>query len=119
MVYEKAAKHDFIIDRGSFFQRTLTIKDTNGNPVDLTNYDAEMDIRITAFSEETALQLDTPSNSIVLGGTEGTISIIINPTVTEALSLPVAVYDIKLIPPSDEAEFILYGNLKINRTVTR
>jgi hypothetical protein len=119
MSYEKAAKYDIIIDKGSTWQRTLTIKDSDGIPVDLTDYYAELDIRITEFSEETAIQLDSNSSSIVLGGTSGTISLIIEPTDTSAFTIPAGKHDLKLVSPLGISEFILYGNVRINQTVTR
>lgn len=119
MAYEKAARSNMIIDRGSFFQKVLRIKDPLGDPFDLTDYYAEMDIRVTPYSDETILQLSSITGNIVLGDTTGIMLLLINTTITEGITTPVATYDIKLKAPNGKVDYILWGNLTINRTVTR
>jgi hypothetical protein len=119
MSYERAGRYDLIIDKGSTWERTLILKYDDDTRVDLSGFYAELDIRVTEFSEEVEIQLDSNSPTILLGGTSGTITLILSPSITEAFTTPVGKYDLKLIAPDNTTEFILYGTVKINQTVTR
>ncbi len=119
MGYEEAANWNITIDKGATWQKTLTITDSNDDPVDLTGYTGEMDIRATAFSDDTEFQIDTTTGNMILGGTAGTIGLLIEATETSDLNIPAGVYDLKLANSSGVAEFPLQGTVTVNETVTR
>ena len=119
MGYENAARNDITVDKGSTYQETYTIKDEAGDPVDLSSYTGEMDIRISSFSSDTLYQIDTTTGNMILGGAAGTIAITMPESVTSTWTATTYTYDLKLTNGSGVSEFILYGNLLVNQTVTR
>lgn len=91
------AKKDFEIWKGATFDKTLTLYTgaTTSTPAwDLTGYTASLDIK---DQDGTVLLSLTTSNSrIVLGGTAGTIRLVIDATTTGALTWTRGAYDLAL-----------------------
>jgi hypothetical protein len=112
-----AGIYDITIEQGATFQLSLTWKDSNDAPVDLTGYSARMQVRETYESEETLVSLTSPGD-MVLGGVLGTILITIQPAVTSVLPLVEGVYDIEMIAGSVIYR-LLQGKATISREVTR
>lgn len=54
-----AAQYDMNLDRGSTFKVTLDLEDTANDPVDLTNYTAEMQVRRSIKDDKMVCQLTT------------------------------------------------------------
>lgn len=114
-----ASYHDFTIDQGSTFQRTLTWKDSDGTPIDLTEFTARMQIRRTLRSEEVLVEMTTENGYIELGGAEGTIMLTIPADVTKELVVTRGVYDIELESVDGIVTRLLQGCVIISPEVTR
>lgn len=112
-----AAIYNFTLEQKVTFHRLLTYKDARGFPVDLTGYEARMQIRDQA-GEVVATLTDT-NGGIVLGGPEGTIQLNISETETSLMTFATALYDLKLIAPDGMSMRLLQGKvtLSIGQTV--
>lgn len=123
-----AAVHNFELDQGSHWSRHILWQDASGNPNDLTDYEARMQIRRYhggAVVLELTSEADSEAyRSITLGGTDGTIDLEVLADVSSALQLTGGrpfVYDLELIPNGDEtlAKRLLEGAFRISPEVTR
>ncbi|OWK46613.1 hypothetical protein [Fimbriiglobus ruber] len=71
------------IYQAATFNLTLTYLDGNGNPVDLTDYTGDM---IIANGSTTVLELSTSNGRMILGGTAGTVQLLVDASDTAALT---------------------------------
>lgn len=76
-----AARWDITIEQGATFDETLTYTDPNGNLIDLTNCTAQMQVRAT-YGAAAPLVALTDTSGITLGGTAGTIRVVMTKTQT-------------------------------------
>lgn len=117
-----ATKYDFDIEKGSSFKISLIYKDSEGNPVDLTNWCARLvwktNLNVTqAFSTE---NLDANLYKFFIDGPTGKITLLIPAHTTNGFSFKSAKYDLELQSPDDlyagGGKFttrILYGVINI------
>lgn len=103
--------------QGATWKLNLTYESGN-NPVDLTNYTARMQARSTYDSTAVALNL-TNGTGITLGGTAGTIALLVNATTTAAIGAAQYVYDLEIVSPSGEVTRVIEGALIVTPEVTR
>jgi hypothetical protein len=129
-----AARYTLRVDQGATFHRTIVwaepLVDVDGNlildadgqvqqgdPIDLTGYTGRMKIR-KAISEPTSmLSIDSGDGGIVLGGTNGTIQIVITDEQSASLKTS-GVYDLELESPGGEVTRILQGKVRVSAEVT-
>lgn len=113
------AKQNFEIWAGGTFRKkmTLLIGPAGSTPRDLTGYTANLAIRDKPRSTNILVTLSSTgvSPAIILGGTLGTINIVIPDTETAAYTWRVGVYDLLIKAPgaSGESTPLLYGHFKI------
>jgi hypothetical protein len=124
-----AGRYSFVIEQGSTLNLELQYKDANGNPIDLTNYSGQMQIRPTVASStvyitlSSSLQADgtglnfSGSNGIT-PPTSGSIGIYISAASSSALNFDQAVYDLEIASGSFVSR-ILEGQVKLSLNVTR
>ena len=93
-------------------------KADNGAPFDLTGYSARMQVRATIASASALIDLTSPTG-IVLGGTAGTIQVIITAAATAALAISEGVYDLELIDAASAVRRLLEGTVTVAKEVTR
>lgn len=110
---------NFTCPQGSTFSRTLTYK-IDEEPVDLTGYDARLQVREFHYSDEYVIGLDSLSSSanMYLGGSAGTINVYIDPDVTKELVPGNYVYDLELYT-SDNVYRLIEGKFVVTPEVTR
>jgi hypothetical protein len=104
------------IEQGATFRLHVTWQAPNGSPIDLTGQTAHMQIR-TAHDGALLLEL-TDTAGITLGGTAGTIDIVITATQTSSLTVWRAVYDLYIIPVVGDRTRLLEGPVVVDPTVT-
>ncbi|MER5643958.1 hypothetical protein [Streptosporangium sp. NPDC002524] len=111
-----AGTYRFNIDQGTTVRRPLRWM-RDGAPVDLTGATARMEIRAKAGG---ALlhRLDTANEGILLGGTSGTIVLIIAPEVSSAWTVFKAVYDLEVVEASGAVTRLLQGPVSVSPEVT-
>lgn len=91
-----AGVYNFTIDQDSTYTVTLVYNDGNGNPIDLTGYEAKMQLREKYDSPTAALTLTTGGGGIVITGPTGTIDITATDEQTATLDPIFYVYDLDL-----------------------
>lgn len=117
-----AGNYNVSIDRGFDWMLTLTWKDPNGNPYDLTGYSAAMKIR-PAYADQTSVVYASlssigPSPEITLGGSAGTITLSLTGAATAAILPGSSVYDLRLTSPSGATTKLLEGIVSVTDEVT-
>ena len=111
-----AARLNLTIEQGATFQAVITWE-IDGDPVDLTGYEARMQARQTVKSDSKVLDLDTDSG-ITLGGVLGTITIDLTAEQTADINIGKLVYDLELVT-GDYVKRLVQGNITIKPEVTR
>ena len=127
-----AGIYNFTIEQGSTFQRTFKYKDSNGDPLSLTNHDIFMDIResvdspttILDISEEQGIKSDgsTASNTnFTVSSSNHQFTLTIDADTTASMSFNTAVYDIEIKDNSTPPVVtrLLQGKIKLSKEVTR
>ena len=123
-----AGKYSFVIEQGATFQRELMYQDSLGNPIDLTDYGARMQIRPAPGSSILYMTLSSSLTSdgsglnlLGLNGTNpltsGSIGIIISAMSSSALTFDEAAYDLELYSGSF-VNRIIEGKVKLSKEVT-
>jgi hypothetical protein len=114
-----AAKYNFVCEQGSKFERVLTLKDPEGEPLDLDGYSIVMQVRRDIRSDDVIVELSTDTEEITIGE-DGQVTLFLSASVTADITSD-GVYDIELIPPSgpEHAEKVLRGVFRLEREVTR
>jgi hypothetical protein len=109
-------KANFLCPQGSTFTRTLTYK-IDDSPVDLTGYEARLQVREYHYSDDFVVNL-TDNDGITLGGSAGTIDIVIDATTTQDLVPGSYVYDLELVVGSTVTRLV-EGKFTVTPEVTR
>ena len=105
--------------RGETFVRSLTYKNDDNTPVDLTGYTATMMIREDLDSAVVAMEISTNNGRITLGGAAGTIDIEVSSTDTDQMAEGTYVYDLVIEDGSSVVTRLLEGTLEVKKAVTR
>lgn len=110
-------KVNLAIYQGATYDKTFTwiVSDV---PVNLTGYTARMKVRPTVSSSTVYLDLTTANGKIVLGGSAGTVQLLLSATETAALTFTTGVYDLELVSGSTVTRLI-EGNVTVSKEVTR
>lgn len=104
---------NFEIQQGSTFSRTMTIVDTDKNPLNLTAYTLTGQLRKNYSSAEFVAFTILVTNALT-----GKISINLNSTITNTLMFPKYVYDVE-INGNGNVYRILEGIINVSPNVTR
>ena len=92
----QSTKYNIVAEQAATYQLNITWNGSDGQPVDLTNFHAKMQIRL-GFNEPDAIVTVDDSDGITLGGELGTIAIVISAEQTALLRAPqVFVYDLRM-----------------------
>jgi len=103
--------------QGATFDRTFTIS-IGGSPMNLTGYTAAMQVRETYDSTSTLLSL-TSGTGITLGGTAGTIAVLVSSTATAAIPEGFYSYDLEITSGGGVTDRLLQGKFVVTPEVTR
>ena len=124
-----AANHPLFIETGETFDKTLTWYQANpdpvlakqgvpGPPVNLTSYTAKMQIRKMP-SDDLIVELTTENGKIELGGSAGTIRLLLTKDETAAFDpTPLGYYSLILYASGTE-KHLLEGSFRIKGDATR
>lgn len=124
-----AGRYSFVIEQGSTLNLELQYRDSNGNPIDLTDYSGRMQIRPSAGASTLYITLSSSLQSDGTGlnfsgsngstpPTSGSIGIYISAVSSSALTFDTALYDLEIYSGS-YASRILEGQVKLSKEVTR
>jgi hypothetical protein len=115
------------IDADSFYVDVETVAQTyEANtglvtyyaPKNITGWDARMHIRAEIDSTSTILELVSPTD-ITVNGTDGSINLYIEDTVTAALDFDEGVYDLELEDAAGDTTRLVEGKITLHKEVTR
>ena len=130
-----AGNYSFTIEQGATTDFEIVYKDSNGDPIDLTGYNARMQLKDSIGGSSTFLTLSsslspdgTGLNLSGSGGlnaskptTSGSIGIFIGYVSSSNLSFSSAVYDLELVSGSGNAAVVtrlLQGKVNLSKEVT-
>lgn len=108
---------NFTCPQGSTFSRHLVYK-IDDVPVNLSGYSARMQVRELHESDEYLVYLQQNSG-ITLGGSAGTIDILIDDTTTANFIIGDHVYDLEVESPSGITDRLIEGRFLVTPEVTR
>jgi len=106
---------NLFVDQDADFTTTVTVNDSAGTALDLTNYTALGMIRKT-YQSSTAT---TFTSSFVSPRTTGQITISLTDTQTSALESGRYVYDLVITDASGNKTRVVEGNVTVNPSVSR
>ena len=130
-----AGNYSFTIEQGATTDFEIVYKDSNSNPVDLTGYQAKMQLKDSIGGSSTFLTLSsslspdgTGLNLSGSGGnaaskplTSGSIGIFISHATSSNLTFGTAVYDLELVSGSGNTAVVtrlLQGKVNLSKEVT-
>lgn len=118
-----AGEWNFYVEQGATWNKTITVRDSAGDPVDLTDCAVEMQVRSTPQS---SIVIVTPAVAVA-SALEGEITLELMAAQTAALPANGAtfrdtsqyVYDLRIIRADNTVERVLNGNFEVSPGVTR
>lgn len=114
-----AGKYNFICDQGSTFERTVDIKNPDGEVFSLTGYTARMQVRREIDSSTTLIELTTTNGRLVINGALGRITMALTPNETATLTRS-GFYDLEIVQTSTgKVHKVLRGEFRLEKEVTR
>jgi hypothetical protein len=112
---------NFAISEGADFSITMTwTAGSPAAPVNLTGWTAHLQIRSTYadYGGTIYADLTNANGGLVLGGSAGTIQVVMPASQTTALGFDRAVYDLKLTNPGGSVTRLIQGTVTFSREVT-
>lgn len=126
-----SGKYSFVIEQGSTLDFEIAYKDSSGNPIDLSNHQARMQIRPSVGSDIVYItlssSLDPDGTGLNLSGsagtnppTSGSIGVYISAYSSSLLDFGEAVYDLEIatISAYPVVTRILEGRIQLSKNVT-
>lgn len=113
-----AGAYNFTCEQGATFTRTITVKDSAGDPVNLTGYTARMHVRKDVDATTTLVELTTSNGGLTINAANGEITLNISATVTANISKS-GVYDLEIISATGEVTRVIEGHFILKKNVTR
>ena len=119
-----AGKYNFVIEQGTTLDLEIVYKDSNNDPINLTDYQGRMQIKDSIGGSTTYITLSSSiaddGTGLDIGGSDGTIGVFISANSSSALSFNKAVYDLEIASGSTYPVVtrILQGNVTLDKEVT-
>jgi len=119
-----AATVNSTIEQGATFRLPITVSTRSGvtvTPVDLTDYDARMQIRMRYTDTDPILSLDndTLGGITLTDAVAGEMQITITDVQTAALSFKTARYDLEVESLSGDTTRLMQGIITLSKEITR
>jgi len=111
-----ASTYNFTIEQGATFLMTITWDDEAGDPIDLTDYTAALEIR-SNNRRDLIKRMTSGGGGLTMGGPAGTVVVLISNTDTAAMDFTTAVYDLELTA-SGVVTRVLQGTVTLSKEVT-
>lgn len=108
-----ATKANLIIDQGTTFSSTVTLTDTNGDPIDLSDYTGAAQMRKSYTSSSRTVF------TVSLGGANGTITLSLSANATANIDGGRYLYDVELTDSSSKVSRVFEGIVTVNPNITR
>ena len=121
-----ANQYNIVVEQGATFSLTITYKDSDDNLIDLTNIESRMEIRQDHASSTALVTLTSAAggsgntSGIAMGGTAGTITVVIDDATTGGFTAPATnVYDLELVTSDGTVTRLLEGKATVSPGVTQ
>ena len=114
----KAKIYNPVIDQGAIWNVIVEYQDSDGDPINLTNFTASLQVRQNYNSAVADLTLTTQNGGLTINGPAGTINILATAEQTGALGAGFYVYDLELKSGSNITRLI-QGQITVAEQVTR
>ena len=100
---------------------TISWIDSDSNPINLSGYSAQLQARQTVGSiDPPEILVSSTTGGIILGGTLGTINIVISSAITGTIPAPwYGFWDMFVYSPSGVATRLIGGTIQVKQPVTR
>lgn len=115
----KPANIKLQIYQGATFRKRLRWLNPDKTPIDLTGCTARMQVREEVESAAVLLELTTENGRIALGGTAGTMDLLIDAGTTAAITWGGGVWDLEIVHPGGEVTRLAQGSCCVSPEVTR
>lgn len=112
-------RYNMTCDQGATFIREIAVTDADGNPVNYTGFEAEMQVRKTHGDPTSVVDLTTGNGRITIVGAAGQVKIMLTDEETAQITPRSYVYDLLLVTPTGEKDRILEGQFIVTPGVTR
>lgn len=113
-----AGTYGFTADQGATFNQVITWYNSSDSPINLNGYSARMQVR-QKIDSAVALLLTTENGRILLGGSEGTVTLTVSAEDMADLSAGPYTYDLELISPSGYVTRLIMGSFIVRSEVTK
>ncbi|SOE35305.1 hypothetical protein [Delftia acidovorans] len=107
------------IYQGATFRRRLRWLNPDKTPIDLTGCTARMQVREEVESTAVLLELTTENDRLVLGGTAGTVDLLVDASTTATITWSSGVHDLEIVHPGGEVTRLAEGSCCVSPEVTR
>lgn len=111
-----SGKHDFTIEQGVRFTKVVTWKTSSNAAVDLTGMTGRMQIRTR---DGDPIKTLADGSGLTLGGTAGTVTLVMTDAETKALNFDTAIYDIEISQSGQVIKRLLKGIVTLDHEVTQ
>lgn len=111
--------YNTVIDQGATWQRVVIYNDSNGDPVNITNNTAAMQLRTSPMANTAVLTLSTQNGGITIVGNQGKLTITATATQTSNLKPQKYTYDLELYSPGGIVTRLMQGTILVNPETTR
>lgn len=108
-----ALKKNIVIDQGSDFSTTIDVIDSDGNPLDLTNYTTASQMRKN-YATSTAVTFTSSHN-----GANGQVTIELSNSETENLDPGRYLYDVEITSNTNIVTRVVEGIATVTPGITR
>lgn len=109
-----AGLYNFGIEQGADFQRVITVKNEDGSLVDLTGCGAKLEIK-TDINNDMPVILLTSGSGLILGGTQGTITVTLTAAQTALFEFDPANYSLIIISSSGLINPLIKGTVTLDK----
>ena len=110
--------YDIEVDQGADHSFTINYADSNGTPIDLTDYSYRMDVRVGLKDSELLFTLTEGDGIDASGEATGTILVTINNMRTGLLQNLVYRYDLEITSPGGVVTRLIEGSVTAKPEVT-
>jgi len=104
---------NLVIDQGSAFTSNVTVTDSDGNLIDLSNYTYAGKIKKN-YSSSTSVEFSTPTTP----GVNGQVAITLTDTTTKTMKPGRYVYDVEITSPGGVTTRVVEGQVEVTAGVT-
>ena len=108
-----------VIEKGATWRHTLIWNGSNGQPVNLTDCTAKMQVRVEALSDTVLIELSTENGRLTLSPNLGKIELFIHANDTDDLTGDGGVYDLEVYFLNSDTVRLCSGLLSFSDQVTR